>query len=322
MSRRLWIVNGVVLLLVLLAAGGTTYALTKSSSSSANSTLRTTPVGRGTVAETVTAAGTVTTAASATLNFGVSGKIAEIRVRLGDHVTTGQTLARLDGEFAQANLTAADAQVAADEQALADAEYQKDHPAATTTAAAGASTASARRARGDHGYDGHDGARRRYDGHDRRTTRTSNSSNSVRTDGLARTSVGAGGELPGVEHLLHGRSGLDDARGADGTVEHPRYLEHLEYLECRHHPDRLDRRHVHRPARPPPATVHGADARPPPRQRRVRRPPAPPRRRRRIRVRRRSSAPRRPSTPPGPTGSRPSRPRRTSTSSRPRTAPS
>ena len=142
MSRRLWIVNGVVLLLVLLAAGGTTYALTKSSSST-NSTLRTTPVGRGTVAETVTAAGSVTTAASATLNFGVSGKIAEVRVKLGDHVTTGQTLARLDGEFAQANLTAADAQVAADEQALADAEYQKDHPAATTTAAAGASTASA-----------------------------------------------------------------------------------------------------------------------------------------------------------------------------------
>ena len=99
-------------------------------------------MGRGTVAETVTAAGSVTTAASATLNFGVSGKIAEIRVRLGDRVTTGQTVARLDSEYAQANLRAADAQVAADEQSLEDAEYQKDHPQSTKTSAAAAPTTS------------------------------------------------------------------------------------------------------------------------------------------------------------------------------------
>ncbi len=136
-SRRLLFVNGAIVLVLLLAAGGTVYALTKSSSSS-SSTLRTTPVGRGTVAETVTAAGSVTTAASATLNFGVSGRIAEIRVRLGDQVHTGQTLARLDGEYAQANLRAADAQVSADEQALEDAEYQKDHPQSAT----GTSTSS------------------------------------------------------------------------------------------------------------------------------------------------------------------------------------
>lgn len=126
-SRRLWIVNGVIVLVLLLAAGGTIYGLTKTSSST-DTGLRTTPVGRGTVAETVTAAGSVTTANSATLNFGSSGKIAEIRVRLGDRVTKGQTVARLDNEYADANLKAANAQVSADEQALDDAEYQKDHP--------------------------------------------------------------------------------------------------------------------------------------------------------------------------------------------------
>ena len=141
-SRRLLFVNGAIVLVLLLTAGGTVYVLTKTSSSSASSTLRTTPVGRGTVAETVTAAGSVTTAASATLNFGASGKIAEIRVRLGDRVTTGQTVARLDSEYAQANLRAADAQVAADEQSLEDAEYQKDHPQSTKTSAAAAPTTS------------------------------------------------------------------------------------------------------------------------------------------------------------------------------------
>ncbi len=141
-SRRLLLVNGVIVLVLLLAAGGTVYALTKTSSSSASSALRTTPVGRGTVAETITAAGSVTTAASATLNFSSSGMIAEVRVRLGDRVTKGQTVARLDGEYAQANLKAADAQVSADEQSLDDAEYQKDHPQAQQQSSTATSTAS------------------------------------------------------------------------------------------------------------------------------------------------------------------------------------
>ncbi|MDL5157671.1 efflux RND transporter periplasmic adaptor subunit [Actinomycetospora termitidis] len=126
-SRRLWIVNGLVVLLVLLAVGGTVYGLTRTSSD-ADPGLRTTPLGRGTVAETVTASGTVTSSTSATLNFSSSGKIAEVRVRLGDRVTKGQTVAVLDGEYAQANLDAADAQVATAEQQLDDARYAKDHP--------------------------------------------------------------------------------------------------------------------------------------------------------------------------------------------------
>ncbi|MCD2190795.1 efflux RND transporter periplasmic adaptor subunit [Actinomycetospora soli] len=132
-SRRLWIVNGLVVLAVLLAAGGTVYGLTRTSSSE-DTSLRTTPLGRGTVAETVTASGTVTSSTSATLNFSTSGKIAEVRVRLGDRVTKGQTVAVLDGEYARANLDAADAQVSAAEQQLDDARYAKDNPPPTTQA--------------------------------------------------------------------------------------------------------------------------------------------------------------------------------------------
>ena len=134
-SRRRLIVNGVIVLVVLLAAGGTVFGLTRSSSS-INPALRTTPLGRGTVARTVTASGTVTSATSATLNFSTSGKIAEVRVRLGDHVEKGQTVARLDSEYAQANLNAADAQVASAQQALDDAEYSKAHPQPPVSTAA------------------------------------------------------------------------------------------------------------------------------------------------------------------------------------------
>ncbi|GAA4848381.1 hypothetical protein GCM10023201_45430 [Actinomycetospora corticicola] len=124
--------NGLVVLLVLLAAGGTVYGLTRTSSSE-DTSLRTTPLGRGTVAETVSASGTVTSATSATLNFSTSGRISDVRVRLGDRVTKGQTVAVLDGEYAQANLDAADAQVATAEQQLDDANYAKDHPQSTQT---------------------------------------------------------------------------------------------------------------------------------------------------------------------------------------------
>lgn len=143
--RRLWIVNGLVVLLVLLAAGGTVYGLTRTSSGE-DTSLRTTPLGRGTVAETVTASGTVTSATSATLNFSASGRIAEVRVRLGDRVTKGQTVAVLDGEYARANLDAADAQVATAEQQLDDARYAKDNPPPSTQAQqppAGGTTAGA-----------------------------------------------------------------------------------------------------------------------------------------------------------------------------------
>ncbi len=141
-GRSLWLVNGAIVVVVLLALAGTVIGLT-SGSANDTSTLRTTPLGRGTVSETVTASGTVTTALSSTVNFGVSGRIAEVRVRLGDVVEKGETLATLDGEYAEANLDAAEAKRDSARQALDDARTARDNPAATTTSTAAAPGATA-----------------------------------------------------------------------------------------------------------------------------------------------------------------------------------
>jgi multidrug efflux pump subunit AcrA (membrane-fusion protein) len=85
--RSLWIVNGLIVLVVLLAAGGAVVALSSSGTDDAG--LRTTPVGRGTVAETVTASGAVTSARSSTLNFAAGGRVEDVRVAVGDTVTAG-----------------------------------------------------------------------------------------------------------------------------------------------------------------------------------------------------------------------------------------
>src|SRR3954447_17657915 len=118
--RSLWLVTGLIVLVVLLAAGGAVVALTASGRSD-DQGLRTTPVGRGTVDETVTASGAVTSARSSTLNFATSGRVDEVRVRVGDTVTAGEVVATLDPEYAEANLDAARAQRAAARDQLADA---------------------------------------------------------------------------------------------------------------------------------------------------------------------------------------------------------
>src|SRR5690349_9702736 len=130
--RSLWLVNGLIVLVVLLAIGGTVVALT-SSRGADDQGLRTTPVGRGTVAATVSASGAVTSARGSTLNFATSGRVEDVRVKLGDTVTAGEIVATLDPEYADANLDAARAQRDAARQQLADAREARDNP--TTTAA-------------------------------------------------------------------------------------------------------------------------------------------------------------------------------------------
>jgi len=66
--------------------------------------------------------GTLQPVREADLGFKVPGKLAQIRVRLGDHVSAGQTLATLDATEAQAQVEAAQAQVRAAEAQLALAE--------------------------------------------------------------------------------------------------------------------------------------------------------------------------------------------------------
>ncbi|MDD7967409.1 efflux RND transporter periplasmic adaptor subunit [Actinomycetospora lemnae] len=133
--RSLWLVNGLIVLVVLLAIGGTVIGLTTTGGAD-DSGLRTTPVGRGTVAETVTASGAVTSARSSTLNFAVGGRVEDVRVAVGDRVEAGDVVATLDPEYAEANLDAARAQRDAARQSLRDAREARDNPQTSAAAPA------------------------------------------------------------------------------------------------------------------------------------------------------------------------------------------
>lgn len=66
--------------------------------------------------------GTLQPVREADLGFKVQGRLHQIRVKLGDHVSAGQTLATLDDTEARAQVAAAEAQVRAAEAQLALAE--------------------------------------------------------------------------------------------------------------------------------------------------------------------------------------------------------
>jgi len=66
--------------------------------------------------------GTLQPVREADLGFKVPGRLAQIRVRLGDHVSSGQTLAVLDATEAEAQVHAAEAQVRAAQAQLALAD--------------------------------------------------------------------------------------------------------------------------------------------------------------------------------------------------------
>jgi HlyD family secretion protein len=88
-------------------------------------TLNLATVSRRTVTSSVTGTGNLVPMAQANVNFRVSGTLTEIDVRVGDHVTAGQVLARVDSTFesqalaaAQANLQVAQANLQAVETPL------------------------------------------------------------------------------------------------------------------------------------------------------------------------------------------------------------
>lgn len=82
--------------------------------------------------------GTLQPVREADLGFKVAGRLAQIRVHLGDRVSTGQTLAMLDATEAQAQVEAAQAQVRASEAQLALADDAAKR--ATTLVGSGAAS--------------------------------------------------------------------------------------------------------------------------------------------------------------------------------------
>ncbi|MFD1051599.1 RND transporter, partial [Kibdelosporangium lantanae] len=83
-GRRAWLING-VLVVALVAAGWGAYKLLWPSSTNAAATnVRKAPVQRGSVVDTVSAAATVQSSYTASADFGTSGTITQINVKVGD----------------------------------------------------------------------------------------------------------------------------------------------------------------------------------------------------------------------------------------------
>jgi len=106
--------------LVVLAGAGAAYAATRGSGAS---NYRLVAASYGTVRQTIGATGTIEAVAEADLTFGTSGRVATVKVAVGDHVVGGQVLATLDSaslqaqvDQAQASLDSAQAKLATDEQ--------------------------------------------------------------------------------------------------------------------------------------------------------------------------------------------------------------
>jgi multidrug efflux pump subunit AcrA (membrane-fusion protein) len=75
-------------------------------------TLTTVTADRGTVTSVVSGTGSLVPAGRMNVNFKVAGTLTEVDVKVGDHVSTGQVLARIDSSTQQAALAQAQASVA------------------------------------------------------------------------------------------------------------------------------------------------------------------------------------------------------------------
>jgi multidrug efflux pump subunit AcrA (membrane-fusion protein) len=109
------------------------------SSATAGAT-RTATVQRGTVQASVTASGNISSAATTSLNFATSGTLTAVGVAVGDTVSVGEVLAKIDPSSAQTALTAAQDQLSSARYNLKVAEAG---PTATQNALNNANVAQA-----------------------------------------------------------------------------------------------------------------------------------------------------------------------------------
>ncbi len=108
-------------ILVLALAATTGYLVTRRSKAAthAASTAR---VSRGTVTVSAGAAGTVNVVTTRGLSFSMAATVTELDVKVGDQVTAGQTLAKIDATTAQQQVDAAQQQVSSAQDNLTKAE--------------------------------------------------------------------------------------------------------------------------------------------------------------------------------------------------------
>ncbi len=110
---------------VILVVSGAIVA-TRANSAPAAAPVRTAPVARGTVTQTVQVSGSINPATQTRLSFKVSGILAQTLVTVGQMVTAGQPLAQLDTSDLQVALSQASASLAS-----AQANYDKASAGAT-----------------------------------------------------------------------------------------------------------------------------------------------------------------------------------------------
>ncbi len=117
MTWKKWLALGIAAVVVLGGAGVGTFLLLRGNAGSGSQTFsRTVQVEKGTQTLTVSLDGTLSPQKESDVNFAVSGTVTKVKVKAGDTVTKGQTLARIDDselqnavDLAVANLTTAKA---------------------------------------------------------------------------------------------------------------------------------------------------------------------------------------------------------------------
>ena len=138
--RRLFYAIGAVAVAVVVFFGlNAVYGFTVGSTSATGARLTATAK-RGTVQSSVSASGNITEAKSASANFATSGTITKVYVSVGEHVTAGQALAKIDPTSARNELASAEANLATAESTLASAK------SGLTTAQLDANTVSVQQA--------------------------------------------------------------------------------------------------------------------------------------------------------------------------------
>jgi multidrug efflux pump subunit AcrA (membrane-fusion protein) len=119
-NRRLKTFN--VMLAAVLLAGVTATALAVGNKASASSTPRTILPSTGSVTSTVTSTGNVQAPQNVAVNFKTGGTVTEIDVGVGQQVTRGQSLAKIDPTTAQQSLAVAQLNLTAAQDKLAQTE--------------------------------------------------------------------------------------------------------------------------------------------------------------------------------------------------------
>lgn len=114
-----WIVMPAVALLA-LGGWGIAQSRTSSNAASAQPTEQVVTASTGTVAQTVSAQGSVEAARSEDLSFSSAGTVTAVNVKAGQTVAAGQVLAEIDSSELEADLSEAEAALAQAEAKLAD----------------------------------------------------------------------------------------------------------------------------------------------------------------------------------------------------------